>query len=172
MSARNPTLGRSASSENVLDFFEKAVTRASPRRVKVDPVLFASRRPVAVSDEAANRVVHAGLGAQFVDVIAAATSAIDKATLLKTIGIDKATLRRRQKQRKPLDRAQTEAAVRTMEIIVAATETFGTVEKASEWLNKPHPLLDDERPIERASNQYGAAQVKSMLSAIRYGGVV
>jgi uncharacterized protein (DUF2384 family) len=53
-----------------------------------------------------------------------------------------------------------------------ALETFGTIEKAEEWLNNPHPLLYCESPIERARHEQGLQQVKSMLAAIRHGGVV
>jgi putative toxin-antitoxin system antitoxin component (TIGR02293 family) len=126
---------------------------------------------VHFSYERAGEAIHAGLRASIVNDIADVLP-VDKRTILRVIGIDKATLGRRVHKRTELDRAQAEAALRTMEITTLATETFGTLENAILWLKKPHPLLDGATPLEYANNQYALAKVKSMLSAIRYGGVV
>jgi putative toxin-antitoxin system antitoxin component (TIGR02293 family) len=52
-----------------------------------------------------------------------------------------------------------------------AADTFETSEDAAGWLRKPHPLLDEKTPLEMAQTAAGAQQVRSMLVAIRYGGV-
>jgi putative toxin-antitoxin system antitoxin component (TIGR02293 family) len=126
---------------------------------------------VYLSYEVAAATIHAGLPASIVNDIAAVLP-VEKASVLRAIGIDKATLGRRMHKRADLTPAQGEAAFRTMELTTLATETFGTLEKAALWLKKPHPLLDGASPLDYASNQYALAKVKSMLSAIRYGGVV
>ena len=125
----------------------------------------------AVSSETAARVIHSGLGARAVELFADAITT-DRAAVLKTIGIDKTTLRRRVRNKKLLDPPQAEATIRTMELVTLAVETFGTAENGWLWLKKPHPLLDGISPLEYATNQYGAEKVKSMLYAIRFGGVV
>jgi putative toxin-antitoxin system antitoxin component (TIGR02293 family) len=126
---------------------------------------------VHLSNEVAAETIHSGLLASIVNDIAAVLP-VDRATVLRAIGIDKATLGRRIHKRAKLNPAQAEAAFRTMELTTLATETFGTVENAALWLKKPHPLLDGASPLDYANNQYAFAKVKSMLSAIRYGGVV
>jgi putative toxin-antitoxin system antitoxin component (TIGR02293 family) len=126
---------------------------------------------IHLSNEVAAEVIHSGLLARVVNDIADVLP-VDKATILRAIGIDKATLGRRMLKRGELDSAQAEAALRTMELTMRATETFGTLEKAALWLKKPHPILDGASPLDYAHNQYALAKVKSMLSAIRYGGVV
>jgi putative toxin-antitoxin system antitoxin component (TIGR02293 family) len=126
---------------------------------------------VHLSYEVAADAIHSGLRASIVNDIADVLP-VDKATILRAIGIDKATLGRRMQKRGELDPAQAEAAVRTMELSTLATETFGTLEKAALWLKKPHPLLGGASPLDYANNQYALAKVKSMLTSIRYGGVV
>lgn len=166
---------RPISTSDTLKYFKKAVGDSLPTEaIKILPAedLFCSEVPVSISDEIANQVIQTGLAATIVMMLGDALEEVDKKTLYRVIGIDKATLRRKEHDNKPLDQAQSEATVRTMELTALATETFGTLEKGTAWLAKPHPLLNNQRPIERASNQYGAAQVKSMLLAIRYGGVV
>jgi putative toxin-antitoxin system antitoxin component (TIGR02293 family) len=129
------------------------------------------RGSVRLSPERAAEAIHSGLRASIVNDIAEVLP-VDKATVLRAIGIDKATLGRRIAKRAELDPAQAEAALRTMELTTLATETFGTLEKAAVWLKKPHPLLGGASPLDYANNQYALARVKSILSAIRYGGVV
>ena len=126
---------------------------------------------VHLSYEVAAATIQAGLLASIVNDIAAVLP-FDKATVLRAIGIDKATLGRRMHMRGDLTPAQAEAAFRTMELTTLATETFGTLEKAALWLKKPYPLLAGASPLDYSSNQYALAKVKSMLYAIRYGGVV
>lgn len=53
-----------------------------------------------------------------------------------------------------------------------ATDTFGTKEDASEWLRRPHPMLDKMSPLEMSQSEAGAQRVKAILVAIKYGGVL
>lgn len=53
---------------------------------------------------------------------------------------------------------------------VHAVEVFG--DDGSAWMTKPHDLLGGKTPMEYASNQAGAATVRQILNAIRFGGVV
>ncbi len=124
-----------------------------------------------LSNDAAAEAIHAGLRARVVQELADALP-LDKAAILRAVGIDKATLARRILKHADLDTAQAEAVLRTMELTTLATETFGTLEKAALWLKRPHPLLEGASPLDYANSQYALAKIKSMLSAIRYGGVV
>jgi putative toxin-antitoxin system antitoxin component (TIGR02293 family) len=163
---------------NISEYYAAVLGSSGDRAPKAAKVL----RPVAsafvregesihLSYEAANEAIRSGLRASIVNDIVDVLP-VDKATILRAIGIDKATLARRMLKRADLDPAQAEAAFRTMELTTLATETFGTLEKAALWLKRPHPLLGGASPLDYANNQYALAKVKSMLSAIRYGGVV
>ena len=55
------------------------------------------------------------------------------------------------------------------DLIALATEVFGTVEKASIWLTTPHPMLEDETPLQRARTPWGLQRVRAMLGAFKYG---
>lgn len=52
-----------------------------------------------------------------------------------------------------------------------AADTFETEEDAVLWLCKPHPLLGGLPPLKVGLTEAGAQRVKSILIAIRYGGV-
>ncbi len=114
--------------------------------------------------------IHAGISAAAVEVLDAVP--VEKWKWLVTIGIDKSTLARRIATRKPLDPAQAEGVLRAMELAVLATEVFGTTDRAAGWLGSSHPLLGGMSPLEYANSAYGLAQVKSILTSIRFGGVV
>lgn len=53
-----------------------------------------------------------------------------------------------------------------------AKTTFETEDDARVWLERPHPLLDGESPLEAAKTTTGAQHVKQILIAIKYGGAV
>ena len=50
--------------------------------------------------------------------------------------------------------------------------TFETEDEIPAWLRHPHPVLEDDGPLEAAKTSFGAQRVKDILIAIRYGGVV
>jgi uncharacterized protein (DUF2384 family) len=53
-----------------------------------------------------------------------------------------------------------------------AADTFETKDDAVLWLRTPHPLLDGKPPFQVGQTDAGAQRVKSILIAIKYGGVV
>jgi uncharacterized protein (DUF2384 family) len=57
------------------------------------------------------------------------------------------------------------------ELQILAIETFGSKSKADSWLNKFHPILGNT-PIAIAESSSGLIEVRKLLSAISYGGVV
>ena len=170
-------LGPSATVDKVVAHYRGALAASLPKSARKNGPADVFRRgakgsAIVVSYEAAARVIKTGLRAEVVQRIVSAIPSVERAAILRHIGIDKGTLRRRVNANKSLDRAQTEGALRAMELTVLAAETFGTTTKAGTWLSRPHALLGGERPIDFASNHYGLAKVRSMLSAIRFGGVV
>lgn len=191
---RAATATHSFSAEQIVGYFTSSIERFRPngasisskssergqtlkvREARGNAVLFLNNMTPGsgtfiVSSESAVRIIRLGVRARFVSELARSVPT-ERAKLLRTIGIDKATLKRREQADKLLDEDQSAGVIRAMEVTTAATEAFGTVENASRWLNKPHPLLDRESPLEYARNEYGLTKVKSILAAIRFGGVV
>ncbi len=92
-----------------------------------------------------------------------------KKDALNALSLHASTLSRSQADR-PLDPVVTERMLRQSELLVRAAEVFG--EQGSIWMTKPHPLLDDKSPAAYASNEFAAERVRSVLNAIKHGGVV
>ena len=173
MSSFEPKLKGSSGAVAVAKYYERAVSAARPKSAKGRrPRIFTSYRGgISVSNDAAADVVSEGLSATVIESFLAALD-VDKSKVLEAIGIDKATLRRRETSRARLAPIEAAGTLRAMALVARATEVFGTVESASVWLNKPHPLLAGKSPMAFANNEFGAAKVESMLVAIRHGGVV
>lgn len=92
--------------------------------------------------------------------------------LAKLMEIDRSTVTRLRSDGKIVPTHCAETVLRLIEIQQIATDTFGSLEEASKWLNTPHPLFDLKTPLLEAKSSYGAQHVKDMLIAIKYGGVV
>lgn len=60
---------------------------------------------------------------------------------------------------------------RLAEVQALALETFGSKNKADEWLNLENFILG-ATPLSLAESDIGHLEVKKVLSSIRYGGVV
>lgn len=63
-----------------------------------------------------------------------------------------------------------EILLRLQEIHHMAADIFATEEGASAWLRTPHPLLENERPLDAAKTSAGAQAVKNLLMSAKYGG--
>lgn len=63
-----------------------------------------------------------------------------------------------------------ETSLSSLEIHDMAADLFATKEAASAWLREPHPMLDNERPLDAAKTSAGAEAVKNLLMSAKYGG--
>ena len=52
-----------------------------------------------------------------------------------------------------------------------ALEVFVSTDDIESWFAKPHPLLYGETPLRTATTETGAEKVRSLLVAIKYGGL-
>ena len=52
-----------------------------------------------------------------------------------------------------------------------AMEVFVSTEDIGRWFAKPHPLLNGRTPLQMAVTEAGAEKVRSLLVAIKYGGL-
>ncbi|WP_300662205.1 MbcA/ParS/Xre antitoxin family protein [Hydrogenophaga sp.] len=58
------------------------------------------------------------------------------------------------------------------ELEILAVSTFQTSEDATDWFQRPHPMLKGETPRHASQTVEGEQLVRQILVAIKYGGVV
>lgn len=97
---------------------------------------------------------------------------LGKGTVAEYLDLDRGTANRRAAKGQLLPMHAAEGVVRLLELDQMASDTFEEEAEASQWLRKPHPMLEGETPLEAAKTSYGAQRVKDILLAIKYGGVV
>ena len=82
------------------------------------------------------------------------------------------TLERRQKQQQPLDSIASERLDRVAMIATQAADIFEAPEKASRWMVTANAALGEQTPLHLCETEIGAKQVRRVLAALEYGGVV
>ncbi|MCE8044536.1 DUF2384 domain-containing protein [Halomonas daqingensis] len=65
-----------------------------------------------------------------------------------------------------------ETSVTTQSVVRLAEETFEDRDKAITWLTRPNEALGGHPPIMLCGTEPGAKQVKRILRALEWGGVV
>lgn len=123
------------------------------------------------SANAAQQIVKQGLKASAMLSIAE-VSQLDKKALYAFAGVDRTTIERKAKNKELLSDDATVKLLTATELIGEAADVFGLVGEASRWLTTAHPVLDGDTPLQHARTPWGAARVRSMLVALKYGGVV
>lgn len=97
---------------------------------------------------------------------------LGKASVAQYLDLDRATVQRKVSKGEMLPMHAAESMLRLIELKQLAEDTFATPEEADAWLQRAHPMLDGEAPLERAKSAYGAQRVKDILVALKYGGAV
>lgn len=97
---------------------------------------------------------------------------LGKGVVAEYLDLDRGTANRRASRDLPLPRHAAEGVLRLLELEQMAVETFETEQESAEWLRTPHPMLENETPLEAAKSSFGGQRVKDILLAIKYGGVV
>jgi|AntAceMinimDraft_12_1070368.scaffolds.fasta_scaffold17662_4 putative toxin-antitoxin system antitoxin component (TIGR02293 family) len=97
---------------------------------------------------------------------------LSKSLIASYLELDRSTVSRMAAKNQILPTHAAENVLRLLELDAIAAETFETESDASEWLRRPHPMLDGETPLAAAKTSFGSQRVKDMLLAIKYGGVV
>lgn len=88
------------------------------------------------------------------------------------LNLSVATFERRRKDAKPLDAVASERLDRIATIALMAEEVFEDPAAASEWMSTPNPALGGNTPIMHCETSIGARQVRRILNALEWGGVV
>ncbi len=86
--------------------------------------------------------------------------------------VSEASLSRRRRDGKPLDERTSEVIVRLAEFLLLATQAFDDREAGRAWLVSPNPALGGAAPIDWLDTEYGAREVRRLLTNIEYGGAL
>ena len=94
---------------------------------------------------------------------------VDRALLLKVLGISERTLQRKHVLSARLSPAISDRLSRIDRIYALAVEVFGDGEKAAEWLKRPSRALGKELPLRLLDTDAGTQQVERELRQIQHG---
>lgn len=83
--------------------------------------------------------------------------------------IPRRTLSHRKAKNQPLNRIESERAIRVASIASLAEETFSNSEKAHVWLRRPTTALGGQRPLDLLDSEPGARTVEQLLYRIAHG---
>jgi len=114
-------------------------------------------------------LIREGLGAGVIGELAIHLDE-PKQAVMRVLGIPSTTAARLAKTGRRLDQAASERVARIAEIELQARRVFG--ERALAWLKQPNAALANSRPLDLLDTEKGAAEVRRILGAIEYGGVV
>ncbi|MBR0689885.1 DUF2384 domain-containing protein [Bradyrhizobium manausense] len=91
-------------------------------------------------------------------------------SLGKAFGMSLRTFQRRKDAPdKPLSQEQSGRTWKFAEILVKATDLFGSQEEAEQWLERPAIGLDRRRPIDLLATPAGVELVEQCLTRLAYG---
>lgn len=83
--------------------------------------------------------------------------------------IPRRTLSHRKARNQPLNRTESERAIRIASLTSLAEETFANSDKARIWLRRETAALGDRRPLDLLETEPGARMVEQLLYRIGHG---
>lgn len=127
--------------------------------------------PGIFTAESGYRIVKRGVPSRLLEPLGRYLG-LGKGEVAEYLAMDRTTAFRKAIRDEALPMHAAESMLRLLELRRLSESTFATSVEADEWLRRPHPMLEDESPLECAKSAFGAQRVKDMLVALRYGGVV
>ncbi|MBR0776217.1 DUF2384 domain-containing protein [Bradyrhizobium diazoefficiens] len=116
--------------------------------------------------------VEKGLPVSALDKLAGRVSPLDARAFAHRV-VPKPTLERRRKQKRPLTTDESDRLARVAKVFAFGLEVFRDEAKVRDFLNRPHPMLDERIPLELAlATGPGADAVINLLGRTAYGGGV
>ncbi len=94
---------------------------------------------------------------------------IEVKALAKLVGISDRTLSRRLASGSRLTAEESDRTMRVARVFAQTKDTFGTKDKASQWLQSPNRALGGDVPLELLDTDAGAQSVQTILLRIDYG---
>jgi putative toxin-antitoxin system antitoxin component (TIGR02293 family) len=116
--------------------------------------------------------VEKGLPVSALDKFAGRISPLDVRGFAYRV-VPKPTLERRRKHKQHLTTDESDRLARVAKVFAFGLEVFRDEAKVRDFLNRPHPMLDDKIPLELAlATGPGADAVVNLLGRAAYGGGV
>jgi putative toxin-antitoxin system antitoxin component (TIGR02293 family) len=113
-----------------------------------------------------DRVVRAGLPKRSLQLVARrAVEAGTSASALVYAVVPPATFKRRSK----LTADESERTERLARVVALTDAVWDSPDEARAFLNRRHPLLDDETPLTVARSEIGARRVERLLADVEHG---
>lgn len=88
------------------------------------------------------------------------------------LNLSVATYERRRRDAKPLDASASERLDRIAAVALLAEAVFEDKNAASAWMSAPNQALGGNTPVMQCETAIGAQQVRRVLNALEWGGVV
>jgi putative toxin-antitoxin system antitoxin component (TIGR02293 family) len=95
--------------------------------------------------------------------------AVDRAILLRVLGVSDRTLQRKHLASARLSPAASDRLSRIERIYTLALDVFGDKQKAILWLKRPSRALGNELPLKFLDTDAGTQRVERELREIQYG---
>ncbi len=93
--------------------------------------------------------------------------------LLSPVELDRIVLPRKtlahRRKLGTLTPEQSDRLVRVARVMALAETTFGSQEKAGQWLRRPTAVFEGERPLDLLDTDEGAREVETLLGRIAHG---
>ena len=151
--------------------FSDWLSRSAVAGGKIGPVFRVDQSSASLDSARASRLIRNGVRAGSIDELVALFGLGKKEDLSHALNANSTSLWRWARDDKPLPGPTVEQILRAMHLQLFASEVFGGVDPARQWLHKPHPSLGGVPPSDYANNEYGAQKVHGMLAGLKYGGV-
>ena len=116
-----------------------------------------------------HQLIRKGLSSRVIEPVSQYLG-LGKGVLAQYMDLDRGTATRLSAKGQDLPPHAAETLLRLVEIYDMAADVFATKAGASTWLRTPHPLLDNEVPLDAIKTSYGAQLVKNLLISTKYGG--
>jgi putative toxin-antitoxin system antitoxin component (TIGR02293 family) len=117
-----------------------------------------------------HELIQSGLPSRSVSALVGGATLLSTQQMLDAVGISLRTFQRLKLERDgSLSREQSDRAWRLSELLVKASELFGSKQEAERWFDTPAPALDRKKPIELMSSSVGARMVEQLLGRIEHG---
>lgn len=94
---------------------------------------------------------------------------VERKTVANVIGISDRTLSRRIAKDERLSAQESDRMVRLARVFALATDTLGTAQKASLWLQTPNNVLEGQTPFSLLDTDAGVRSVETVLGRIAWG---
>jgi len=94
---------------------------------------------------------------------------VERKTVANAIGISDRTLSRRLAKDERLSAQESDRMVRLARVFALATDTLGTAQKASLWLQTPNSVLEGQTPFSLLDTDTGVRSVETILGRIAWG---